>query len=64
MSDLNLELIQAGLGVSLKKFSKIRKIVQIEVEKAGFGKKTLETNQMNKKLVILQKNLRKRQKSI
>ncbi len=62
MSDLNLASIQAGLGVSLERFSKIREIVQIEAEEAGLGKKTLGTNQMRKELDNLAEKIRERVK--
>lgn len=60
MSDLNLASIQVELGVFLERFSKIQDIVQTEVEEAGLGKKTLETNQMRKKFDNLAEKIRKR----
>ncbi|MCJ1348828.1 hypothetical protein MMC31_007061 [Peltigera leucophlebia] len=60
MSDLNLTSIQAGLGVSLSRFMKIREIVKKEVEEAGLGKKTLGTNQMRKELDTLAEQIRLR----
>ncbi len=62
MLDLNQTLIQAGLGESLKRFSKIREIVQIEAKEAGLGKKTLGTNQMRKELDNLAEKIRERVK--
>ncbi len=62
MSDLNLASIQAGLGVSLERFSKIREIVQTEVEKGGLGKKTLGTNQMRKEFDNLAEKIREKGK--
>lgn len=60
MSDINLVSIQAGLGVSLERFAKIYKIVQIEAEKGGLGNKTLKTNQMKKELDNLVKKIKKK----
>ena len=60
MSDLNLTSIQAGLGVSLSRFMKIREIVKKEVEEAGLGKKTLGTNQMRNELDILAEQIKLR----
>lgn len=53
--------VSSGLGVSLSRFSKIRHIVQDEVEQAGLGWKTLGTNQMRKEEKIrmtLQKHVK------
>ena len=60
MSDLNLTSIQAGLGVSLARFMKIREIVQTEADEASWGKKILGTNQIRKKLDILAEQIRLR----
>ena len=62
MLDLNLALIQAGLGVSLERFSKIWEIMQTEAEEANLGKKTLGTNQMKKKFDNLAEKIREKMK--
>ena len=62
ISDVNLASIQAGLRVSLERFSKIREIVQIEAEKAGLRKKTLRTNQIKKELDNLIEKIKERVK--
>ncbi len=62
MLDLNQVSIQAGLRMSLERFSKIREIVQTEAEEAGLGKKTLGTNQMRKELDNLAEKIRERVK--
>ena len=62
MLNLNLALIQVGLEVSLERFSKIREIVQIEMEEVNLRKKTLETNEMRKELNNLVEKIRKRVK--
>ena len=46
--------------MSLEKFLKIKKIVQIEAEKTSLGKKTLETNQMRKEFNNLTKKIKER----
>ena len=62
MSNLNLALIQAGLGVSLERFLKIQEIVQIKVKEAYLGEKTLKTNQMRKEFDNLVEKIRERVK--
>lgn len=60
MLDLNLILIQVSLEVSLERFVKIQKIVQIKIEERVWGNKMLETNQIRKKLDNLSEKIWKR----
>lgn len=53
-------LIQAGLRVSLEKFTKICEIVQTKAKKKGLGNEMLETNQIREELDNLVEKIRKK----